>query len=55
MDNLLRACFAPAEVRTALLGPVQDPEFGVLPAPDARCIDQRVAVPGEISAEYGIH
>jgi hypothetical protein len=36
MDKLLRACFASAEVRAALLGPEQDPEFGVLLAPLAR-------------------
>ncbi len=36
MDNLLRAYFASSEVRAALSGPQQDPEFGVLPVPAAR-------------------
>ena len=36
MDNLLRAYFASSEVRAALLGPQQDPQFGVLPVPAAR-------------------
>ncbi len=36
MDNLLRAFFASPQVRAALTGPEQDPQFGVLPVPAAR-------------------
>ena len=36
VDNLLRAFFASPQVRAALAGPEQDPEFGVLPVLAAR-------------------